>query len=41
MIGGKLRIPEIIILSVVMMGFLDFLFGFGVVVWNAAKIVLR
>lgn len=37
MIGVKLGIPEIIILSFVMMGFFDFLVGFGFVVWAAAK----
>jgi hypothetical protein len=36
-IGGKLGIPEIVILSFIMMGFFDFLVGFGVVVWAGAK----
>jgi len=40
MIGGKLGIPEIIIMGIVMMGFLDFLAGFGVLVWNTAKIMV-
>jgi len=41
MFGGKLGIPEIVIVGIVMLGFVDFLFGFGVLVWNAAKIMVR